>query len=575
MFVFILVSEPVFSQKKKKNSEPRAQGLRLRESEFYFTEGEKYFILEDYSKALLFYQKALEISPENATIHYKIAEVLSRSNRSEDQVRASLSIDTALKLEKENKYFYLLAATIYSNLARFDKAAQTYENMIHAIPGTEEYLYELAAVYQYDKKIDDAIKTYERAENIFGVNEISSLQRIRLYLENGKTKEAFTEGKKIIEAFPEEERYAMGLAEILSQKGQLAAGIKILEDFIKPGEENGNAKMLLAGLYRDTHRENDARKILTEVFDNTSVESGSKVIVLGAYNMELNQDKAKGTSDATKEKFVLTLYEKLEKLYPEESNVYIIGGDLYLTLNDNEKSMAAYEKAIQLGDVNFEVWQNLIYLETKLDLLDKVIKTSEDALELFPNQGMLYYFNGYGNYRKHNYQEAIASMEQAKKLMPGNKSLLEEINGLLGDSYHALKQYDKSDNAYEAVLASNPNNYGALNNYSYYLSLRKVNLEKAEKMSTQLIKNNPDNPTYLDTYAWVLYMREKYKDARKYIEKAINTGKANSEHFEHYGDILFKLGDTNGAVAQWEKARGLNANNEILNRKIANRKIYE
>ena len=121
----------------------------------------------------------------------------------------------------------------------------------------------------------------------------------------------------------------------------------------------------------------------------------------------------------------------------------------------------------------------------------------------------------------------------------------------------------------------NPNNANVLNNYSFYLALRKTDLEKAEKMSSQLIKNSPDNATYLDTHAWVLYARGKFKDARKVIERAIATGKAAATHFEHYGDILYKIGDIDGAVAQWEKAKGLNANSEILNKKIANRKMYE
>jgi predicted Zn-dependent protease len=121
----------------------------------------------------------------------------------------------------------------------------------------------------------------------------------------------------------------------------------------------------------------------------------------------------------------------------------------------------------------------------------------------------------------------------------------------------------------------NPENYSVMNNYSFYLALRKENLEKAEKLSSSLIKNNPDNPTFLDTHAWVLYVRQKYKEAKKVIERAISTGKANATHFEHYGDILYQLGEVDNAVKQWEKARGLNAKSEILNKKIANRKIYE
>ena len=169
--VVILITLPLSlcaQRKKKDTSDVYASGLKLREAEFYFTEGEKFFILEDYAKALLYYQRALEITPDNATIHYKIAEVLSRSNKQEDLLKASFSIESALKLEKKNKYFYLLAANIYGSLTKFDKAAWAYETLIQEVPGSEEYLYELAAVYQYANKFDDAVKTYNRAENATG-----------------------------------------------------------------------------------------------------------------------------------------------------------------------------------------------------------------------------------------------------------------------------------------------------------------------------------------------------------------------------------------------------------------------
>ena len=239
------------------------------------------------------------------------------------------------------------------------------------------------------------------------------------------------------------------------------------------------------------------------------------------------------------------------------------------------KRKANTSKAIESGDVNFEVWENLLYLEVQLEQYDNVIKHSDEALEMFPNQNKIYYFNGLANLQKRHYQEAIVALEQAKRLSSSNPKMVAELNSLLGDAYNATKAYDKSDKAYDDALAADPTNEAVLNNYSYYLALRKANLEKAEKMSSLLIKNNPDNPTYLDTYAWVLYSRQKYKEARKVIERAISTGNANATHFEHYGDILFQLGDVTGAVQQWEKARGLNANSETLNKKIANRKIYE
>jgi tetratricopeptide (TPR) repeat protein len=571
----LLLPMTAIGQKKKRDSEDSPRGIRLREAEFYFTEGEKFFILEDYAKALLYYQRALDINPDNGTIHYKMAEVLSRSTKQEDLVKASVSIESALRLERDNKYFYLLAATIYNSLAKFDKAAQAYERMMEEVKGTEEYLYEVAAVYQYAGKTDEAIKAYNRAENIFGISEVSSLQKLKLYLESGKTAEGLAEGENLLKAFPEEERYVMAFTEIISKKGLRDKAIQYLENYVSKNEHAGNVKMLLAGFYRDTKQEDRARPLLLDLFDDNTVDLSSKLIVLGAYNAELNQNKTNNLSDPDKESFAVQLYEKLKSTYPQETSVHIIGGDLYLSTGKNREAENEYVKALESGAVNFEVYENLLFLEVRLEKWDQVLAHAEQALEIFPNQSMIHYFNGFANLRKRHYTEAIASFEQARRLSMSNATLTSEINSLLGDAYNATKEYARSDKAYDEALSFNPNNATVLNNYSYYLALRKENLEKAEKMSSLLIKNQPENPTFLDTYAWVLYTREKYKEAKKIMERALSTGKATSTHFDHYGDILYKLGDIDGAVRQWEKARGLNANSETLNKKIANRKIYE
>ena len=218
MLVVLGTYPNAFGQRKKRGEEA-AQGVRLREAEFYFTEGEKYFILEDYAKALVYYQRALDINPDNGTIHYKIAEVLSKGNKQEDLIKASVSIEQALRLERKNKYFYLLAATIYNSLGRFDKAAEAYESMMKEVEGTEEYLYEVAAVYQYANHPELAIKAYNRAEDVFGVNEVSSIQKLKLYFEDGKIVEGLAEGEKLINAFPAEARYVMAF-----RKSSLAMG---------------------------------------------------------------------------------------------------------------------------------------------------------------------------------------------------------------------------------------------------------------------------------------------------------------------------------------------------------------
>jgi len=572
--VIALTSSAGFAQKNKRDSSTVASG-KVREAEFYFTEGEKHFILENYTKALIYYQKSLEISPNNATVHYKIAQSLAQSDKQEDKLRASSSIEHALALEKKNKYFYVLAAEIYRDLAQFDKAAQIYESMLREVPDSQEYLYELAAIYQYADQKEEAIKVYTRAENFSGVNEISSLQKTRLYFELGKTEDATREGEKLLSAFPDEEEFSVAVAELFSQYGLKEKSIAQLEKFIAENKPAASAQMLLAGLYRDTNQEDKARQLLITSFNDPDLELNSKLIVLGTYNTEISQSHAK-QRDPNKEKFALDLLTILEKNYPEQENVHVLGGDLYLTLGQKVDAQKEYLAAVRYGATGFQVWQNLLYLDMQLEQYDNAIQHSEQAMEYHPNQAMVYYFNGLANLRKKNWRDAATSFEQAKKLGGSNAALVADINSMLGDAYNSLKDYEKSDRAYDEALAFNENNETVLNNYSFHLAVRKSELDKAEKMALQLMKLNSTNPTYLDTYAWVLFAREKYKDARKAIEKAINSGSASAAHFEHYGDILFKLGDVDDAVTQWEKARSmLTTGTEALTKKIANRRIYE
>lgn len=564
---------PVHAQRKKSGNETASSDARLREAEFFFTEAEKYFILEDYAKALLYFQRVAELNPTNATVHYKLAEILSKGNKDEDIVKASQSIETALKLEKKNKYFYLLASNIYASLNAFDKATLALETMMKEVRGTDDYLYELAALYLYDKKEEEALKVYNRAESILGINEVSSLQKQRIYLDRGNVEQALAEGDKLLQAFPEEERYVLGFAETLASYGQRAKAITYVEEFLKNNPEAGPAKMVLAGLYHDDGKEEKSRALTHQVFDDPQIDVASKVLMLSTYTKGIAQTRAAKVSTVELEQFVQKLFEQLETAYPLDPTVHLVGGDFFMTTEEDMRAKEEYLKAVRLGSGSFEAWQNLLYLDHEMKQIDSLIVHSEEALELFPNQGMVHYFNGYAHLLKKHYREAASSLEQAKRLSTSNPTFVSEINAMLGDAYNGAKDYAKSDKAYDESLTFNPNNDVVLNNYSYYLALRKENLEKAEKMSSLLIKNFPDNASYIDTHAWVLYAREKYKEAKRTLEKVVTSGKATATHYEHYGDILFQLGEIDNAVSQWQKAKQQAGGNAQLDKKITNRRL--
>jgi tetratricopeptide (TPR) repeat protein len=571
-----LLPQSVTAQRKKKpDTAGLNSSLKLREAEMYFTDAEKYFILEDYAKAILFYQRSLETYPENGTVHYRLAEIFSKSTKQEDQQRAITCIENALSLEKHNKYFYLLAIHIYSTNGRYEKAAKTYETLIEVIPNSQKYLYELATLYQFNNLTSEALQVLDKIENTFGVSDITTIQKQQLYSKQGKLKEAISEGEKLIAAYPYEERYLAAQAEFLSQHEQKAAAIPLLEKGIQENPTFLSCKMILASLYRETNQDVKAQPLLIELFENPSVELKSKLIMLRGYQIAQSTQNQKSRTPNTTDPFVEKLLVSLQTQYPHEASVHALRGDIYLSYNDPENAQNAYLEAIALGETKNELWQNLIFLEVQHQQWDSVLAHTEIALEHYPYQEIFYYYQGYAFLQKQSHEEAAFSLEFCKRLSDKNPNLKHESTVLLGSVYHALKQYDKSEAAFEEALTNNPNDVIVLNNYSYFLSLRKEKLDKAEKMALQLIKLAPDNITFLDTYAWVLYAKGKFKEAKKTQEKVVSNGKATAQHFEHFGDILFQLGESENALVQWKKAQQLSPKNELLNKKIEHRKIYE
>ena len=560
--VLIGLSTSTAQKRNKKGKDSSAKEERL--AELYFTEGEKYFVLEDYAKAYMLFNKVLEIEPENATVHYKIAEVVAKG---EDTDKAIYHINQALDREKNNKYFYLLAISLYNQKANFQEASRLYEEMIATIPGTEKYYYDLAALYIFSEEFDKALEAYARLEEQYGISEQIAYQRQKIYLKQNDLKKAIGESEKLIEAFPWEPIYRVDLARILYSNGRSSEAQKQLEKVIETNPNFSQARIQLATIYLDNREYARADEQFIIVFGDGSLNIDPKIQVLSDYIQKFPDSRAMEVA--------FKLAEKLEEAHPDDAKAYTVQGDMYLSLDETDNAIEYYEKATELDNSNYVVWNNLLDLLLRKSEFDQVLRLSEKAMISFPNQASIYYFNGFANFRKKNYEDAIWAFEQGRKLASGDRKLRTFFDSLLGDSYNATGNNRKSDEAYERVLEAEPDNYLVLNNYSYYLSLRGEKLDKAIKMAERVVDANPENATYLDTYAWVLFQAERYKEARKVIEKAISLGDVSGIHYEHYGDILYKLGDVDGAVTNWQKAKGMDSGLENIDKKIADRKLYE
>lgn len=556
----------VWAQKNKKRNESTKElsGSDRREAEYYFTEGQKYYILEDFAKSFVLFQKCLDIDNSNAASHYKIAQILLKGDEID---KALVSINQSLKLEKNNKYYYLLAADLYTRQSDFESAAEIYEELIRKIPGTGEHYFDLAAIYLYQNELDKAITAYQKIEDRFGINEQSTFQKQKILLKQNKLEEAIAEGRKLIAAFPDEDTYVISLTEILISNEKFQQAVELLEGHLEKNPSNSHARLILSDAYWKLGKINESNENLSVAFKDPGVNVNMKVQLLSKYISKL--------SDPYIKDLAIELATLLIEIHPDNALARTTLGDIYLQAGSKQKAKEQYLESVKSDDSKFAVWQNLLNLEMELNQIDSVLVHSEQALELFPNQNALYYFNGLANYRKKKYVEAVFSLEQGRKLSSSDLKLKIFFSTLLGDAYNYLENYEKSDEAYELVLTADPNNYGVLNNYSYFLSLRKEKLNLAKKMSAKLVKENPENPTYLDTHAWVLFMLENYKEAKRIMEKALKSVNVNGTHHEHYGDILYRLGDIDGAVEQWSKAKGLNSASELIDKKIADRKLHE
>lgn len=548
-----------YAQKKRNNDPER----KRREVEFLLTEAMRYHINDDYAKAVAEYTKALEMDPQNALINFKMAEIYAEE---ENASKALLHISTAVKSDPGNKFYWVFKANLETAIGDFSAAIASYESMRKNSSEYEEYLLEMAAVYYYAGKLDEALKIYNEAEAYYGVYEQIVFQKQNILLKKNKLKEAIAEGVKLVEYFPGEAEYVEALVNIMMSNGKAKEALSMIEQYMQDFGDDAKLEFLAAGIHRQVGQIEKSKPYLISAYNSSRIDINEK--------LNLFTRLMQTASDNSDWAFLKDLGVVLATTHPEEANAQAMNGDLLYSMGEKEGARNYYRLAVELDKTNLQLWQNLLSIEVDYKNYAEVIVLSEEALEYFPNQAVLYLFNGTAQLINKNYQEAVFSLEQGLRLSKDDLGMQNTFQAQLGDAYNALKQYAKSEQAYEAALDFDPNNAHVLNNYSYFLALRKEKLQKAKLMSAKLIKAHPNSPTYLDTHAWVLYNLGEYEEAKKHLQKAIQ--KASScVIFEHYGDVLYRLGDSDGAVQQWEKATTMGNCSDKIERKIKDKKLYE
>ncbi|MDE0471652.1 MAG: tetratricopeptide repeat protein [Ekhidna sp.] len=563
ILIIILFAISSFSQKREKEKsvipENQSDSLKL---EAMLIEAEKQLILEDFEKALNGFTKALEMNSESAAINFKIAQVLAKSRKSQKAIPYGLK---AIALDPENKYYRLSLARIYQSVGFYIESAKTYEHLLELYPSEENALYELVELYQMTGKTEEVLTVFDKIENELGIKEEIIREKQRIYIKEGKFDNVIQEYKKLINAYPNESAHRIELISFLIQNKRLEEASNEIADYQQSEPASSRVTLLKSKIEWMQGNYEDSMELLEEAFESPTLDFESKFQILSNYFL---------SSVAQPEKAKLAkLTLRLAKEYPEEYKAQVFVADMLYREGEKQQSLSYYLKAVHLKPASFSVWQNILNIEGELNQTDSMIVHSEKALEYFPNQALLYYFAGTGLLIKKEFKKAVRMLDMGKKYTV-DPNLLTVFYGQLGDAYNGLKETKKSYEAYENALLNDYKNDHVLNNYSYFLSLEAKNLDKALKMSTQLISQHPDNPTYLDTHGWVLYRRGNFKESKKYLEKAVALDE-DGTIIEHFGDVLFRLGKTEEALRQWERAKEVGGASEFINRKIADQKLYE
>ena len=535
------------------------------ELEFYntFTEATKHALLGNLKSALALYRVCMENFPEKAAPYYQVSNIYLTVKDFDNSKKFALK---AVDKDDSNKWYLLHLANIYQFENNIDSVVYLYEK-ITKVTTNPEYKYNLAVYYSKQGNIQKSMKLIDELEKEYdGMKELILIKHKNYDVLNEKDS-AVVQLEILVKLFPDEfENYGL-LAEYLSEINRFGHAKEIYEELLKIEPNNGLANISYGDFYLKQGMKDTALVYYRKGFDSDDIRIEDKIGIL--YNYIYDPVAIK--SDSV---FIKELLTTLKSVHPKDSRPFTLSAEFYIKQHDYENSLSELEKAIENGAEAYVVWEQYFMIANFINKPEKIDVIYKEALEKFPKQVKLFIFSAYGLYQMEKYEESISVAEQGKEI--SEIPLEDKVQCLnqMADSYRGLKQYEVSDSIYEEILKIDSDNLLIRNNYSYYLSLRDKNLERAEELSRLAIKKEPKNSTYLDTYGWILYRLGNYKDALKYIELAIKNGAYNNpEVLEHYGDIVFELGRCQEALEAWNEAiKYDNKKNEALENKIENAK---
>lgn len=572
LFSLLLLTgiHPLHAEEVKKDAPTKANELNAaqqRKFDYFFYEGLNLKTAGKFDAAFDAFNHCLAIDSTAAPVLYELSSFYIQLNRPEKAVDM---LKRAVANSADNFTYRMALATISRNLGMYGEAAEEYEKLLKAYPGKPELNYYLAEALTQEGEIGQAIDAYNALESSIGMNEALSMQKYKLYNSLEQSDAAFKEIEKLAAKYPMEARYQIILGDLHLEKNDTIKARAYYDKAHEIDPANPYYIVSMANYYEATGNKDAAEEQIRTALVNEKLDVDTKVGILSRYILKLQQTQ-KDTDSSN------ALFQTLLEQHPEDTELKQMYGSLLLSQGKTDEARFQFQLITEMEPENAGAWQQLLNMSLKAEDIPEVIRICTKCQELFPDAPEYYFYLGIAFYQQEKYQEALNTYYAGIDIIPAeNPRLKSDFYGQIGDIYYQMKQMDQTYKAYDEALKYNDNNIVVLNNYAYFLSLDKKDLKKAERMSAQCIKLEPDNATYLDTYAWIFFVQGNYTLAKIYIESALEKDKTKSaELVDHYGDILYMTGDKDKAVEQWKKARELGKESEVLDRKIIEGKYIE
>ena len=537
-----------------------------RKYDYFFLEAMRLKEKKDYASAFGLLQHCLDIHPNAASALYEVSQYYMFLRQVPQGQEA---LEKAVANAPDNYWYSQGLASLYQQQNELDKAVTLLEQMVVRFPAKQDPLFNLLDLYGRQEKYDEVISTLNRLEKRMGKNEQLSMEKFRIYLQMKDDKKAFQEIESLVQEYPMDMRYQVILGDVYLQNGKKQEAYDVYQKVLAAEPDNPMAIFSMASYYKQTGQEELYQQQLDTLLLNKKVTPDTQVGVMRQMIVENEQ----ADKDSTQ---IIALFDRIMKQEQDDPQIPMLYAQYLLSKNMEAESVPVLEQVVDLDPTNNAARMMLIGAAVKKEDYKQIIKVCEPGIEATPDALEFYYYLAvaYNQAEKPDSVISICKRALEHKTADGKKEIVSEFYSILGDMYHTQKQMKEAYAAYDSALVYNPSNIGALNNYAYYLSVERRDLDKAEEMSYKTVKAEPNNATYLDTYAWILFEKGNYAEARIYIDNAMKSegGDKSDVIVEHCGDIYYMTGDVDGALTYWKKALEMGSESKTLKQKIEKKK---